>query len=44
MEYPVNDRASSAGESIPARADLATAESPRGHEGPDARPYIPRRR
>ena len=28
----MNDRASSAGESIPARADLATAESPRGHE------------
>ena len=32
MEYPENDRASSVGASIPARADLATAESLRGHE------------
>ncbi|HYK48127.1 MAG TPA: hypothetical protein VEU94_00260, partial [Terriglobales bacterium] len=30
MEYPENDRASSVGASIPARADLATVESLRG--------------
>jgi len=32
LEYPANDRASSPGEGIPARGDLATVESPRGHQ------------